>query len=916
MLNPITYTEHVVADFLRYQMTTYALADRALRAQLRTLLNLDQTRDTPLLKGPYFSLSKTFRRGTSLQDLGREGILHPHVANIAGHAHAYGHQESAFRAIAAGKTTVVSTGTGSGKTEAFLYPVISQCLRLRDHNAAAGICAVIVYPMNALAEDQLGRLRDLLAGTGVTFGMYVGKTPRERREVSGERLRQGASRAEYRQKVAALQARNDARAVHPPEERASREEMRTPGQQPRILLTNVKQLELLLTRQQDAELFDGALLDFLIFDEAHTFSGAIGAETACLIRRLRSYCGKGERDTVSVATSATIADRTGGNAGRDFAVRFFGVPPDQVELVREDYEPDHWQARRVANGLLAGDPIEHRQAVFQALERADHDGASDEERTRLVQALEAATGIRCRPDAWQLDLHAAMSASETAWQLSDTLDKPRPLGELLVELQRRLGRPIGEEEVLIWLALGAAARREQRPLLRPVVHAFVRGIDGAVVTFPAGRAPRLWLSAAQAEADRDPHFRLPILSCTTCGQHYFEHHVAGFDFTGNQPGGGEARGGHTVWPPLPPGENASRLLLLDRLAIDELDDDDDGTATSAPRRTAPIGFCKHCGALQNQTAQACLGCGRPGSVVGLLAVRQNSNRPGKLSSCIGCGALGGERMGRWRDPARPLRATAVADVHVLAQNMLHYAERRRLLVFADNRQDAAFQAGWMRDHARHYRLRSIIHEQLMVRTHTVGDLVAALDDLLDRDDELSRTLAPEVWSVHRKEELGRAHQGERRKFLRVQVLREITTGARQTIGLEPWGRMRVDYAGLEGAGNFHATWAPRLGCTSADLSLWVACLLDTERRKRIVWDAELKLFSRTWSEADALVSSGFTAGLDLHVRGLKVQRDPGDRKDWVAQWQSSRGMTLARQLLAKLAGSAQVDEGAFFRDLW
>ena len=67
-----------------------------------------------------------------------------------------------------------------------------------------------------------------------------------------------------------------------------------PGRQPRILLTNVKQLELLLTRQQDIELFSDARLDFLVFDEAHTFRGALGAETACLIRRLASYLGMPE----------------------------------------------------------------------------------------------------------------------------------------------------------------------------------------------------------------------------------------------------------------------------------------------------------------------------------------------------------------------------------------------------------------------------------------------------------------------------------------------------------------------------------------------------------------------------------------------------------------------------------------------
>lgn len=112
--------------------------------------------------------------------------------------HVYGHQEDAIRAIGNGRTTLVSTGTGSGKTECFLYPIVSKCLELRDKGAPAGISAVIVYPMNALAEDQLERLRSLLAGTGISFGMYVGKTPEHEGEVAGIRLPAGASRARLR----------------------------------------------------------------------------------------------------------------------------------------------------------------------------------------------------------------------------------------------------------------------------------------------------------------------------------------------------------------------------------------------------------------------------------------------------------------------------------------------------------------------------------------------------------------------------------------------------------------------------------------------------------------------------------------------------------------------------------------------
>ncbi|HEY5472173.1 MAG TPA: DEAD/DEAH box helicase, partial [Candidatus Limnocylindrales bacterium] len=132
-LNPIVFTENVLHSFLRYQLTAYAFADDGLRAQMRELLSLDATRRSPLLKGPYVSLSRPFREGASVDALVAEGLLHPHMRQRipAEITHLYGHQEEAIRAIRGGHTTLVSTGTGSGKTECFLYPVITTCLELR-----------------------------------------------------------------------------------------------------------------------------------------------------------------------------------------------------------------------------------------------------------------------------------------------------------------------------------------------------------------------------------------------------------------------------------------------------------------------------------------------------------------------------------------------------------------------------------------------------------------------------------------------------------------------------------------------------------------------------------------------------------------------------------------------------------------
>ena len=202
-LNPVAYTERIVKSFLCYQLTAYPFSDSRLHAQMRELLSLDETRRSPLLKGPYVSLSRPFREGATVEAMVAEGLLHPHLRERVPQSLAtlHSHQEQAIRAIAAGQTTLVSTGTGSGKTECFLYPIVSQCLRLRDEGATPGISAVVVYPMNALAEDQLMRLRGLLAGTGVLFGLYVGKTPEREAQVAGVRLPAGSSRADYRARV-------------------------------------------------------------------------------------------------------------------------------------------------------------------------------------------------------------------------------------------------------------------------------------------------------------------------------------------------------------------------------------------------------------------------------------------------------------------------------------------------------------------------------------------------------------------------------------------------------------------------------------------------------------------------------------------------------------------------------------------
>ena len=892
-LNPIVYTEKVVRSFLRYQLTAYPFADERLHSQMRGLLSLDETRQSPLLKGPYVSLARSFRQGAAVEQLVAEGILHPFMRQRIPPeiTHVYGHQEEAIRAIKSGKTTLVSTGTGSGKTECFLYPIVSKCLELKDESATSGISAVIVYPMNALAEDQLGRLRSLLAGTGIPFGMYIGKTPENESAVAGIRLPAGSSRADYEAKLAEVRREKRSDTVYPPEELCSRDAMRMPGRQPRILLTNVKQLELLLTRQRDVELFANARLDFLVFDEAHTYTGALGAEAACLIRRLRSFCGRDASETVCVATSATIVDKENPDAARDFASRFFGVPRNEVATVGEAYEPEVWHGDRAVLPAPPRDPAEHLNACVLAVDDETDPHAAVRAAYRDLAGTDLAAGDT------PVALHTALSRNELVFQLNEALVLPRLLHELPTELEEKVGRPVSEAEILAWLTLGAAARVNGRPLLRPVVHDFVRGISGAVVSFPeGGDDPRLWFAAEdeiEARSSETNYAHFPVTTCTTCGQHYFVTFLKDFEFTSKAPGGGEAEGDGSYWEPLEEALGGCRVVMTDTIVGGS---DDEGIEED--RRTSALHFCRHCGAAHPASTSRCLNCSATGEMVVLHVIRQKKNNPGYLSSCLSCGA-NGRRIGtRYREPARPVRATNVADVHVLAQDMVHHSERPRLLVFCDNRQDAAFQAGWMKDHARRFRLRALMADGMKVDPVSVGDLTHHLDDVLSRDESLSRALVPEVWQVVRKEGGGGRHEQERRKFLRIQVLREVTLSARQAIGLEPWGRMSVEYEGLEASLPWIQTHANALGLPAEELRDGVSSLLDYLRRRHVLHDPEREIFTKYWMDGDLEVQQGYLLQIG-NPTGTKLRRGSDEKPELVIQWISNRGDTTVRQIAKK-----------------
>ncbi len=243
----------------------------------------------------------------------------------------------------------MATGTASGKTESFLYPILFALYRqYLDRQLDDGVRALILYPMNALANDQRARLGEILrslqneqSGLAPTFGQYIGQTPENKRD----KWRNAATREEERL----------------PGEMVFREEMR--DSPPHILLTNYSMLEYLLIRPDDSPLFDhGRHWQFIVLDEAHQYRGAKGMEMGMLIRRLKQRVrdgGRGEDPFHCIATSATIASgdgETNKQAVADFAGELFGEKKPEPPHEDEPQEPDvrcfHAFARALEGAFL------------------------------------------------------------------------------------------------------------------------------------------------------------------------------------------------------------------------------------------------------------------------------------------------------------------------------------------------------------------------------------------------------------------------------------------------------------------------------------------------------------------------------------------------------------------------------------
>jgi len=464
------------------------------------------------------------------------------------HRPLYTHQREAIRLAqqptpdGSRPALVVTAGTGAGKTESFLLPLLNDLAQARDAGGPdwkkGGVKCLILYPMNALVNDQVDRIYGWLRAQRakgkdpLTLFHFTGETPEDARKARAENTEPwDACRMRTRQEARGLETRAGQKINITVQDR---------GPQPDILVTNYSMLEYMLCRPQDAVFF-GPALRTIILDEAHLYAGTLAAEVTLLFRRLLDRCGRRPEQILHIATSATL-----GTGAKDelaeFAATLFTKGTANVHVIQGERQravlspaaaPS--QAATSANlaegNFLTGPTMlqEGDQPVLRRDSDMVHHLASAIGCLVGPGAIEAARDAS--PDVPAAFLRAALGASPLVHQLENILWDNRKTGMSLRSLAATLwgNAPDGDKATVTLLQLGAVARAEagDYPLIPHRLHLLARPSEGLVVclnvacTGPSERRLAGCGCVSPGSPERCPYCAKATLSlyrCSNCGE--------------------------------------------------------------------------------------------------------------------------------------------------------------------------------------------------------------------------------------------------------------------------------------------------------------------------------------------------------------------------------------------------------------
>jgi ATP-dependent helicase YprA (DUF1998 family)/very-short-patch-repair endonuclease len=754
--------DQLVKDYRHYAESFLTIKDDRIREYVAREL------DKGLLwPDPALQLNPAFEPGGLIDELVADGTLHqecskifqvgkePGYTSVGAPLRLYKHQADAIKAAAAGGNYVLTTGTGSGKSLAYIVPIVDHVLRARQADGAGAqrVRAIVVYPMNALANSQEEELRKFLQ-----FGYPDGKGPVTFRRYTGQELEE--QREEIRQR--------------PPD----------------ILLTNYVMLEYILTRPYDGALVRAAQdLSFLVLDELHTYRGRQGSDVALLVRRVRDATNA--TSLRCVGTSATLAGpgtlaQQRAEVAR-VATRLFGAPVEPAQVIGETLRPATEEedlsdagfkqtlAARVASGAA---PSSFEETVSDP----------------LAQWIERTLGIaydhgderyvRCQPRAITGDAGAARLLAEATGLDADVC---------MAKLREAL------------LAGSRVQDNDGFPVFAFRLHQFFSG--GSAVAVSLHREDERFISTTGqlfVPGHRE-QLLMPLVFCRECGQEYMAVRLRE-DEQGkriaeprelNDMAAGEDEIGffyYSSTKPFPDRDDAENFYR--RIPGDWLDPGT-GSIKSSRRDKLPRRVVIATGGEQS-----------PIGVGGHFV-------PAPFLFCLSCGVSYGPRQGdfgKLSSLGAGGRSTSTTILGLTAVRELRHEDdlphaAKKLLSFSDNRQDASLQAGHFNDFVEVGLLRSALYRALAAATAGV------------RHDQLAQAvfaelkLAPAAY-VSNPELKGPArNQTDEalREVLAYRVYRDQERGWRLTSpNLEQTGLLRIEYDGLADCCADEAEWSRQL----------------------------------------------------------------------------------------------------------
>ncbi len=475
--SPVNASKQITESYKRYLKTMFEIADPDYYSQLVSEMDDDRT----FSAGPYLDVTDSFITGKSISELISDAVLPKSFSKIRMHQTRplYKHQEEAVLKAAKGENIVVSTGTGSGKTESFLIPIFRRLVAEDEAGTLTpGVRALLIYPMNALANDQVERMRDLLADyPSITFGCYTGQTQNK-----------------YPQALAEYRALNNNQEPLT-NELISRDQMKVSP--PNILITNYAMLEYLMIRPEDSVFFDGKYSDnwsFIVLDEAHVYNGSTGIEVSMLLSRLKAKLFNPKIQYI--LTSATL----GGEEDNADVARF------AQDLCRSTfYFENVIRAQRIT--LFTQHETKSLPIAFYD-QLADRINADFDDNS-LIEFVHPYTEISVSGDIHEV-LHEIVLHDDNYWKIKSFMDEPKTI----TAIADKIGWP--QKSVENFVTVASLCEYNGTKLFDARYHMFLRATDSVFISLSPVKKLFLTRKEEHVENDGTKYKVFEIGTCDSC----------------------------------------------------------------------------------------------------------------------------------------------------------------------------------------------------------------------------------------------------------------------------------------------------------------------------------------------------------------------------------------------------------------